>query len=76
MSPETPSQPTLSKAGTRIQTFVQFSEAPLRPFGQVTWEDQGANGYTLAVQWGLPAQARALVDWFTRDEYDRFLRDL
>ena len=62
-----------SKIGQRIATRVDFSEeVPRYTTGTVV----SAGGLdTVAVQWDIPANQRPLLDWFTRDEYERFLSE-
>lgn len=71
-------QPTaLGKVGRRIRTLVEFSGVPRGTTGQVIQADPSGSGYTLAIQWELPEyRARPLVDWFSRSEYERFLREI
>ena len=67
----------LERVGRRIHTLRAFSGVPTGTTGQVIQADRSGNGYTLAIQWDLPRGARTrLVDWFTRDEYERFLQEL
>jgi hypothetical protein len=64
----------LAKVGRRIQTQVDFSGVPQGTTGQVIQADRSEGGYTLAIQWELPdRRQKPLVDWFTRNEYERFL---
>ena len=66
----------LSKVGRRIQTLVAFSGVPRGTFGQVIQADPGEGGYSLAIQWVLAGrEGKPLVDWFSRAEYERFLRE-
>jgi hypothetical protein len=74
------------KVGARIQTLVQFSGVPQGTFGEVINFDLAVNrshqadptegGYTLVIQWELPGRTKPLVDWFSREEYARFLREV
>lgn len=66
----------LGKVGTRIKTLVAFSGIAAGTFGQVIQADPTEGGYTLAIQWELPGRAKPLVDWFSREEYERFLREV
>ncbi len=66
----------LRKVGQRIRTQMAFSGVPQGTFGQVIQADAKDGGYTLAIQWELPERAKPLVDWFSRAEYERFLREL
>jgi hypothetical protein len=59
----------------RVRTRVEFSGVPKGTTGAVVRVDKGSypEGYTVAIQWDLPNRAKPLVDWFTRDEYFKFL---
>jgi len=63
--------------GRSIRTKIQFSGVPAGTSGTVTRADEGfyPEGYTVAIQWDLPERRKPLVDWFTRDEYRRFLEE-
>lgn len=64
----------LTKVGQQIKTLVEFSGVPKGTLGEVTRADRSGEGYTLAIQWELPERReRPLVDWFTRDEYERLV---
>lgn len=65
------------KVGQRVRTLVEFSGVPRGTIGQVIQADPGHGGYTLAIQWELPERrAKPLVDWFTKNEYARFLEEV
>jgi hypothetical protein len=74
----------LTKVGKRIQTGVEFSGVPRGSVGRVIRADRATGGFDLAIAWDLPSEVRAfradptkpLVDWFTKDEYERFLDEL
>lgn len=67
----------LTKVGQRIKTLVEFSGVPRGTLGEVTRADKSGEGYTLAIQWELPERrGKPLVDWFTRNEYERYLEEL
>lgn len=64
----------LTKVGRRIKTMVEFSGVPRGTFGEVTRADRSGEEYTVAIQWELSERlGKPLVDWFTKDEYERFL---
>jgi hypothetical protein len=75
----------LSKVGKRIQTLVDFSCVPKGTRGVVRRADpvnifNGNNGslskfYRVAIEWHLPSRCFPLVDWFTKDEYERYLEE-
>jgi len=64
--------------GQRIRTSTEFSGVPAGMDGKVTRADSAGrdDGYTVAIQWELPGRANPLVDWFTRDEFYRYLDQL
>jgi len=76
----------LSKVGKKIQTLVQFSGVPRGTTGTVIRADvvshaipvmgTAAELYDLAIEWDLPHRCKPLVDWFTKDEYEKFLVEL
>ena len=71
----------LTKVGKRIRTGVEFSGVPRGSVGRVIRADRATGGFDLAIAWDLPSAVRGLradptkplVDWFTKDEYERFL---
>ncbi|MCZ7625095.1 MAG: hypothetical protein M5R38_04025 [Candidatus Methylomirabilis sp.] len=66
-----------AKVGRRIKSLVEFSGVPKGTHGEVTRADQSGKGYTVAIQWELPERiGKPLVDWFTRDEYERYLEEV
>jgi hypothetical protein len=62
----------------RVRTKVEFSGVPKDTAGAVVRVDTGSypERYTVGIQWDLPGRAQPLVDWFTRDEYQRFLEQV
>jgi hypothetical protein len=74
----------LTKVGKRIRTGVEFSGVPRGSVGRVIRADRATGGFDLAIAWDLPTEVRAyrpdptklVVDWFTKDEYERFLDEL
>jgi hypothetical protein len=78
MSERTPfnESAALTKVGQRIKALVEFSGVPRGTLGEVARADKSGEGYTLAIQWDLPERrAKPLVDWFTKDEYERYLEE-
>jgi len=71
--------------GKRIRTRVEFSGVPRGTTGVVIRADSAGKSKTfgkeatevfdLAIQWDLERQD-ALVDWFTREEYQKFFEEL
>ncbi len=75
----------LSKIGKKIQTLVEFAGVPRGTTGRVIKSDavnhsllRGTDSklYDLAIEWDLNDRCKPLVDWFTKDEYERFLAEL
>src|SRR6266516_3155712 len=70
-------QEAVAQLGRRIRTEVEFSGVPAGTAGIVVRADpagtQGA--YTLGIQWQFDGRQQPLVDWFTKSEYDRFLKE-
>jgi hypothetical protein len=76
----------VSKVGKKIQTIVGFSGVPKGTTGMVIKADIASHSmltrgapdelYDLAIEWELPHRCKPLVDWFTKDEYERFLREV
>jgi hypothetical protein len=81
--------------GMRIRTLVAWSGVPQDTTGEVVSADEGARGWTVAMQWDLSTEplrievgqvegatfvmvsgGKPLVDWFTKDEYERYLEEL
>jgi hypothetical protein len=62
--------------GRRIKTNVDFSGVPKGTFGRVVRaDDDGRGGYSVGIEWTMQ-RSRPLVDWFTKDEYKRFLEEI
>src|SRR5205809_8131985 len=70
-------QEAVAQLGRRIRTQVEFSGVPAGTAGIVVRVDpagtQGA--YTIGIQWQLDGRQQPLVDWFTKSEYERFLKE-
>jgi hypothetical protein len=76
----------LNMLGRGIQSLVGFSGVPGGTTGRVIRADPvshpfagggaPAELYDLAIQWDLPNRGKPLVDWFTKDEYEKFLIEL
>ncbi len=61
--------------GRRVRTNVDFSGVPKGTFGWVIRaDDDGRGGYSVGIQWEME-RSKPLVDWFTKDEYSRFLEE-
>ena len=63
-----------SKVGRRVRTRVAFSGVPQGTTGVVLVPDD--HPVSLPIRWDLPGRARPLVDWFSRQEYERFLEEV
>ena len=78
--------------GRRVRTSIAFSGVPVGTAARVIQADRGRDGYTVALEWELPADpargyiggidgepvvvltgGKPLVDWFTKDEYTRWI---
>jgi hypothetical protein len=63
--------------GQRIRSLIPFAGVPPGTEGQVKGADPSGGdpqlGWTVAIQWDLPRHSKPLVDWFSKDEYLRFL---
>jgi len=66
-----------ARVGRRLRSLVAFSGVPQGTTGTVVSADPaGDGGYDLAIRWDLPGRTRPLVDWFSRDEYERYLEEI
>src|SRR5205809_5583379 len=67
----------VAQLGRRIRTQVGFSGVPAGTAGIVVRADPAGTqrAYTVGIQWQLGGRQQALVDWFTKSEYDRFLKE-
>lgn len=64
--------------GRCVRTLVEFSGVPTGTIGKVIRADPTADvdNYNVGIEWDMPHRHKPLVDWFSRDEYDRFLEEL
>jgi len=70
-----------ARVGRRIRSLVVFSGVPQNTTGTVIGADPaGDDGWSLAIRWDIPGRSpghtRMLVDWFSRDEYERCLEEI
>lgn len=67
-----------SLIGKRIRTNMEFAGVPKGTGGFVVRADRSASDdkYDVGIQWELPNELKPLVDWFSRDEYYRFLEEI
>ena len=73
----------LGKIGKKIKTSVEFAGVPRGTTGKVIKteavghsllkNDKRDESYDLAIEWELPERCQPLVDWFSKNEYERFL---
>jgi len=60
--------------GVPIRTTVAFSGVPAGTTGTVVRADKDhREGWTVAIAWDLPGRGKPLVDWFSKDEFDRWI---
>jgi hypothetical protein len=65
-----------AKVGRRVETLVPFSGVPQGTAGVVVRYDEAGSGFDVGIQWELPEhRTKPLVDWFSKDEYEEFLRE-
>jgi hypothetical protein len=64
----------LAQLGQRRRTQVKFPWAPKGTTGTVIQVDTGIGpqGCTVAIEWDV-LEAKPVLDWFTKDEYDAWL---
>ena len=65
------------KVGRRIRTNIAWAGVPRGTEGKVI----GLDGSLLMVEWKLPGKlngtlVKPLVDWFTQEEYEKYLEDV
>ena len=70
-----------ARVDKRVRTLVPFSGVPQGTTGTVIGADPaGDDGWSLAIRWDIPGRSpgrtRMLVDWFSRDEYERYLEEI
>lgn len=68
----------LAKVGHKIRTLIEFSGVPKGTTGIVL--EPNDRLVSLPIQWDLPerpygAYSKPLVDWFSKDEYEKFLEE-
>ena len=67
-----------TKVGKQIRSLIPFSAVPQGTTGTVISADELAGGYDVVIEWDLPKHpyGKPLRDWFTKDEYERFLEEI
>ena len=61
-----------AKIGKRIRSLLPFSGVQQGITGRVTSAHERTGGYDVIVEW----DTLKLRDWFTKDEYERFLEEI
>ena len=66
--------------GKRVRTTIEFSGVPAGTEATITRADPGSDGWTVGLTWDLEDHKgpgrKPLTDWFTRDEYERWIEEL
>lgn len=68
-----------SKMGRTIRSLGEFPGVPKGTTGHVVdLEEMGRAGFAVVVEWDVPrrqfgTKQEPIRDWFTKDEYERFL---
>lgn len=58
--------------GKSVKALVDLSEVPEGTEGTIVKTERGGGGYIVGIAW-TQQHSEPLVDWFTKDEYQRFL---
>jgi hypothetical protein len=61
------------KIDRSIRSLVEFSGVPKGTVGKVVQIDELAGGYDIVVEWFLPGRGKPLRDWFSKDEFEKYL---
>ena len=72
-------QEAYSKIGKIIATLREFSGVPAGTKGKVIKQDDigvKLEKCSVAIEWQLPGREKPLVDWFTKGEYGRYLKEV
>lgn len=59
----------------RVRSLLKLAGIPKGTAGIVSLVDVDGDGYSLGIEWDLSGQSRALVDWFSKDEFEEFLTE-
>lgn len=68
-----------SKIGKTIVSLREFSGVPEETKGEVIGVDKIGKlpeEWDVKIQWDLPRRLNPLVDWFTKGEYERYLKEV
>ncbi len=72
-------QEASSKIGKNVVCLRDFSGVPEGTKGTVTGADKMGRypeEWDVKIQWDLPGRLNPLVDWFTKGEYERYLKEV
>ena len=72
-------QEASSKIGKTIVSLREFSSVPEETKGEVIGIDKLGKipeEWDVKIQWDLPGRLNPLVDWFTKGEYERYLKEV
>ncbi len=65
------------KVGRLIRSRVEFSSVPKGTSGQVVRIDSMGDGWDVVISWkGDYYDRYPLEDWFTKDEYEKYLEEV
>ena len=62
--------------GRHLENRRAFSGVPSGTEGIVRRASSTSQGFTVAIEWQLGGQGKPLLDWFSRDEYRRYLKEI
>jgi hypothetical protein len=72
-----------TKIGKVIRSNAEFSGVPEGSTGRVVKADNmgdvdntGEDEWNAVIEWDLPQRGKPVQDWFTKDEYERYLEEL
>src|SRR5262249_43711794 len=63
------------KGGTHVRALVGAYDVPQGKIGVVIDAMPAGDGYDVCVEWEIDGDS-VLQDWFTKDEYERFLEEI
>ena len=72
-------QEASSKTGKNVVSLREFSGVPEGTKGKVLGADKMGRHpeeWDAKIQWDLPGRFKPLVDWFTKGEYERYLKEV
>jgi hypothetical protein len=65
-----------ARIGWKVQALAEFRGVPRDTTGTVVRIEASADEYTLGVEWDLPDREQPLVHWFSRNEFERYLKEV